>query len=197
MARIRQRRRKADAATMRPVTALAGGLVASAAGTLAMDLTLYARYRRAGGTQRFRDWEFSSGVTSWDGAPAPAQVGKRLVEGLFLRELPDHDAALVNNVTHWGYGMFGGAQYGLLAGSVARSRLRHGLLFGSAVWAAGYVVLPAARLYEPIWKYDLATLARDYSAHLVYGLGTAAVFGALRTHPNRRRPARDQGSSLV
>jgi len=176
---------------MRPVAALAGGLVASAAGTLAMDLTLYARYRRAGGTQHFREWEFSSGVTSWEGAPAPAQVGKRLVEGLFLRRLPDHDAALMNNLTHWGYGMFGGAQYGLVAGSMARSRLRYGLLFGSAVWAAGYVVLPAARLYEPIWKYDVGTLARDYSAHLVYGLGTAAAFGALRARHGR--PAADQG----
>jgi len=35
------------------------------------------------------------------------------------------------------------------------------------------VILPATKLYEPIWKYDLKTLASDLSAHLVYGLATA------------------------
>ena len=36
--------------------------------------------------------------------------------------------------------------------------------------------MPAAKLYEPIWKYDRRTLAKDLSAHLVYGLTTATVF---------------------
>jgi hypothetical protein len=40
-------------------------------------------------------------------------------------------------------------------------------------------VLPAAGLYEPIWKYDRKTLAKDLSAHLVYGVITAAVFDRL------------------
>jgi hypothetical protein len=43
----------------------------------------------------------------------------------------------------------------------------------------GPVVLPAARLYEPIWKYDRVTLAKDLSAHLVYGPGTAAALRLL------------------
>ena len=47
------------------------------------------------------------------------------------------------------------------------------------MWAAGYVVLPAAKLYQPIWKYDRATLTKDLSAHLVYGLGTATVLRLL------------------
>ena len=47
------------------------------------------------------------------------------------------------------------------------------------VWANGYVVLPAAKLYEPIWKYDVKTLGNDLSAHLVYGLATAAAWRLL------------------
>jgi len=35
--------------------------------------------------------------------------------------------------------------------------------------------LPAATLYQPIWDYDAKTLANDLSAHLVYGLATAAA----------------------
>jgi hypothetical protein len=41
------------------------------------------------------------------------------------------------------------------------------------------VILPAAKLYQPIWKYDLKTLANDLSAHLVYGLATATALRVL------------------
>lgn len=33
-------------------------------------------------------WEFSA-VEKWDGAPAPAPIGERLIEALFQPELPD------------------------------------------------------------------------------------------------------------
>jgi hypothetical protein len=164
-----------------PAGAIARGLAAGVIGTAAMDAFLYARYRRDGGETGFAAWEFSAGVTGWDQAPAPAQVGKRLVEGLFGVELPDRRAALVNNVTHWAYGILGGAQYGVVAGSLREPRVRHGLPFGAGVWASGYVVLPAAKLYEPIWKYDLKTLAGDLGAHLVYGLATASGLRLLST----------------
>ena len=51
-----------------------------------------------------------------------------------------------------------------------------GAPFGASVWASSYVVLPAAKLYRPIWEYDRRTLAKDLGAHLEYGLTTAAVF---------------------
>lgn len=112
------RRGRTSRTAISPLGAVARGLVAGAAGTLAMDALWYERYRRAGGDSNFAEWEFSSGVCSWDQAPAPAQVGKRLVEGLFKRELPASRAALVNNITHWAYGMLGGTQYGIVAGSL-------------------------------------------------------------------------------
>jgi Protein of unknown function (DUF1440) len=160
-----------------PIGAIGRGLLAGAVGTAAMDALLFVRYRRSGGEQPFTRWELSAGVVSWEQAPAPAQVGKRLVEGLFGVELPPARARLVNNVTHWAYGMFAGALYGIAAGSLPAPRTRYGLAFGAAVWASGYVVLPAAGLYEPIWKYDARTLADDLSAHLVYGVATAAALG--------------------
>jgi hypothetical protein len=176
---------------MTPLGAVTRGLLASAVGTLAMDVLWFARYRRAGGDRSFTAWELSSGVQSWEQAGAPAQVGRRLVEGLFERELPPQRAALVNNLTHWGFGMFGGAQYGIVVGSLGAPRIRYGLPFGASVWATGYVVLPAAKLYQPIWEYDRKTLARDLSAHLVYGLGTATVFNLLsRKGASCRRPSR-------
>jgi hypothetical protein len=167
------------APVMTPIGAVARGLAAGAVGTLAMDLLLFARYKRGDGKAGFREWELSEGVRSWDEAPAPAQVGRRLVEGLFQTVLPDRRARLVNNVTHWGYGIVNGAPYGLVVGSLPTSRAWFGLPFGAAVWGSGYVVLPAAGLYRPIWEYDRRTLANDLSAHLVYGLTTAAAFRVL------------------
>ena len=165
--------------TSTPAAAIARGLLAGALGTAAMDALLYERYRRDGGESNVEDWEFSAGLTSWDEAPAPAQVGKRLVEGLFGVELPAKSVPVVNNLTHWAFGILNGAQYGIVAGSLKRPKIRHGLLFGATVWASGYVVLPAAKLYKPIWEYDAKTLAKDLSAHLVYGLATATAVQAL------------------
>ena len=173
------------AGTMTPLAAVAKGLVAGVIGTLAMDASLFARYKAAGGGGGFSAWEFSSGLSGWEEAPAPAQVGKRLVEGLFARELPPGRAALVNNLTHWVYGVLGSAQFGLVAGSLRTPRILYGLPFGAGVWAAGYAVLPAAKLYQPIWEYDRGTLAKDLGAHLVYGLGTAAAFKLLSPSPRR------------
>jgi hypothetical protein len=141
-----------------------------------MDMLWFYRYKRGGGEQGLLGWEFSAGLDDWSRAPAPAQVGKRLFEGLFQRELSAHYAALTNNLMHWMYGLGWGATYGVVAGSVRIPTLRSGLVFGTVVWVTDYIVLPLAQLYKPVWQYDIATLARDYSAHLVYGVTTAVAF---------------------
>ncbi|MGY2702254.1 MULTISPECIES: hypothetical protein [unclassified Nocardioides] len=170
-----------------PLGALTRGLVAAVAGTLAMDVLLFTRYRRGGGDDAFGAWESSSGLDRWEDAPAPAQVGRRLVAGVIQRDLPARRARLVNNLTHWGYGAFAGLPYGVLVGSLRTPRVAYGAPFGAGVWATGYVVLPRLGLYQEIWEYDRVTLAKDLSAHLVYGITTAAVFRLLST---RRRAER-------
>ena len=159
-------------------TAVARGVLASAVGTLAMDLFLYRRYRREGGQSSFANWESSAGLTSWDDAPAPALVSKRLIERALRRELPPTHVRALNNLTHWSYGMAAGAPYGLL-GAFRPTKLRYGVPFGAGVWAGGYAVLPALRVYRPIWEYDLETLLRDLRAHLVFGVATAGTYRAL------------------
>jgi hypothetical protein len=160
------------------VRSIARGVDASALGTLVMDTLLYGRYRHVGGGSTFRAWESSEGVEAWEHAPAPALVGKRLLETLTRREVPPRYARLLNNVTHWGFGLAAGAAYGVLMRS-RRSRVWYGLPFGAAVWAGGYVVLPRLGVYEDLWEYDLATLEKDLSAHLVFGTATAAAFSFL------------------
>lgn len=163
-----------------PAQALARGLVSGAVGTAAMDLLLFRRYRRGGGKVRFADWELSRGLDSWKDAPAPAQVGRRVIEGVFHRPAPPQRAALIGNVTHWAYGLFWGTQYGLLAGSLrGTATVASGVVFGTIVWTGDYVVLPLMKIYRPIWRYDARTLADDLTAHFVYGMATAGTFRRL------------------
>jgi hypothetical protein len=157
------------------------GVVASALGTLAMDGSLYRRYRQDGGDADFPGWEFSEGVESWENAPGPALVAKRLLEGVLGHDVSPRYARSLNNLTHWGFGLANGAAYGVLLGARRKPTVWFGPPFGAAVWASGYVVLPLLGVYKPIWKYDFETLRKDLSAHLVFGTTTAATFSLL-TH---------------
>jgi hypothetical protein len=163
-----------------PVGAVWRGAVAGAVGTAAMDLLWFYRYRRGGGESGFAAWELSAGLSSWEDAPAPAQIGKRLGEAFLQRQIPVGRATLVNDLMHWSYGLFWGAQYGIVAGSFAAAqRLRAGVAFGATVWAGDYVVLPLAKVYKPIWEYDPKSLLDDLTAHLLFGVGTATAFRIL------------------
>lgn len=168
---------------MSPLGAVTRGLVAGAVGTAAMDLLMYSRYKRGGGEQGLVEWESAAGLDDWDEAPAPAIVGQRVVEGVFQVKLAPHWARATNNVTHWATGILWGAQHGIVAGSARTPRAWHGLVLGTAAWSSSYVVLPLAKLYQPIWEYDAKTLAQDYSAHLVYGAAAGLTFRMLAPKP--------------
>lgn len=161
--------------SLTPLAAVAYGVVAGVAGTVCMDAARYLRYRRSGGTESPREWEFAP-VTGWAQAPDPGKVGKRLLEGFTQREVPDRWAWLMSTAMHWSYGSAWGAVYGIVAGSVRRPSPWLGVPFGAAVWTTAYLALPEAGLYEPIWKYSPRTLAEDLSAHLLFGLGTGTCF---------------------
>jgi hypothetical protein len=156
------------------------GAVAGAIGTSAMDYLLYRRYRRDGGKETFWHWESAAGVTSWDQASAPGQVGRKLERLLAGGEPPpDRWARTTTNVLHWATGIGWTVQYGVLASRTAAHPLVRALSLGPVVWLSGYVVLPLAGVYKPIWEYDARTLADDLSAHLVFGLTTSAAFAVL------------------
>ena len=144
-----------------------------------MDMVWFARYKRDGGEQGLLAWEFGADVKSWADVSAPGQLGKRVVEGFLQHELPERWARFTNNAVHWITGVAWGAQFGIVAGSTKRPKARWGLVLGPVVWLSGYAVLPFADLYKPIWEYDARTLAKDLSAHVVYGATTTAVFAAL------------------
>ena len=143
-----------------------------------MDLYWYARDRMQGKQQPLLQWEFGA-AKDWDSVGPPAQLGKRLFEALTQRPLDAEWAPLTNNLMHWGYGSQCALLYGIAAGSTRDKRIAYGLLLGGGVWLSSYIILPIAKLYQPIWMYDAKTLATDLGAHLAYGVATAAAFKAL------------------
>jgi hypothetical protein len=161
-----------------PLAAVASGALAGVVGTVCLDTIHYLEYRRHGGTQDLLAWEFTP-VETWEQAPDPGQVARRVIEGFTQRKLANRWAWPVSTAMHWGFGAGTAALYGILAGSLRRPRAAHGLPFGAMVWAAGYVVLPEGGLYKPIWEYDAKTLAWDLTAHLAYGAGTGITFRLL------------------
>jgi hypothetical protein len=162
-----------------PLGAVARGILAAAVGTAAMDALWYARYRKDGGQSPLLEWEFHV-PESWEKAPVPAQVGRRLTEGFLGRPLPQAAIGPMTMSMHWGYGSFWGSLFGMLAGSAHGGSLLMGPLFGAGVWATDYAVLPLGGFYKPIWQYDAKTLWQDLSAHLLFGSATGAVFSVLK-----------------
>jgi hypothetical protein len=158
---------------------VAAGALAGAVGTLAMDTVLYLRYKREGGKESFLHWEFAAGVTSWEQASAPGQLGEKVEHALTGQTPPDSWARPTTNLVHWATGVGWGMQYGALSRSTSRHPKLRARALGPAAWLSGYVVLPLAKVYKPIWEYDSSTLAKDLSAHLVFGRVTSAVYTAL------------------
>jgi hypothetical protein len=157
---------------------MGAGVLAGLAGTVCLDAVNYLKYRRSAGTDDPISWEFAP-IESWEKAPAPGQVAKRLIEGFTQREIPDRAAFLISTVAHWGYGAAAGAAYGVVAGSLPTPRARYGVAFGAAVFGNDYVAMPIAGLYKPIWRYSLKVLGVDLGAHLAYGVGTGIAFKTL------------------
>lgn len=155
------------------------GAVAGAVGTTAMDLLLYGRYRRDGGKDSFVRWEFAGGVTSWDEASAPGQMGRKVERIVTGAEPPDSWARPTTNLVHWATGIGWGIQYGAIARATGAYPWLRAVALGPSAWISSYVILPLAKVYKPIWAYDARTLADDLSAHLVFGTTTAGAFAAL------------------
>jgi hypothetical protein len=116
---------------------------------------------------------------TWAEAPAPAQLAKRVSEGLFNKRVVKRQAPLITTTVHWSYGAALGGAYGLAASRLHRNPALQGVAFGTAVWGLAYASLAPLGIYEAPWRYPAKALGIDFSYHLVYGLGVAAAFDAL------------------
>lgn len=115
-----------------------------------------------------------------EASTTPPEVGKRVIRGMFHRRFDEDQTGALNNVMHWSYGTGWGTVYALSDGIVTPPAVPRGLAFGTLVWGASLLELPAMKLAPPVWEYPRLELALDVSYHLVYGVAVAAAYEALR-----------------
>jgi hypothetical protein len=146
-----------------------------------MDALWYARYRRDGGTDPFGAWETSAGLEKWEQASAPGQVGRKVLDAALHGPPPEQWARTTTNVVHWATGIAWGAQFGAAVAVLPRHRTLFAIALGPVAWLTSYLVLPLIKVYKPIWEYDAPTLAKDLSAHVVFGATAGTVFRTLNS----------------
>ena len=147
-----------------PLGAAIGGVVAGAVGAAVMTAAQTAYYK----------------AMDTEGSSTPAEVGKRIAEGVLKRDVDDATYERLNSVMHWLYGSSLGVAYGLAAGNRSANPLAGGALFGTGVWAwSSGVMLPAMQLAPPVWQMGPASIAPDLGFHVVYGIGTALGYRML------------------
>jgi hypothetical protein len=152
-------------------------LAAGAAGTAAMTghqaIRTWLAHRKAQPVAADANADGGERPDPWASAPAPAQVGKRLIEGVLGWRVPPKAIPALTQVMHWSYGTLWGSVYSLAADSSrSRARLR-GPLFGLGVWAASYAQLVPLGIYKPPWRYPVGSLADEIGYHLTYGTTVA------------------------
>jgi len=129
-----------------PLGAVTRGLAAGLLGT-----ALFTGYRTLRGRGDVESPEEARG-SDWSEAPPPAQVGQRLVEGVFQHDVPREKGGRLQMIVHFGYGTFWGAVYGLVHESRKGSAAVDGVGLAAAVVATDYTLLPAMGLYRPPWN---------------------------------------------
>ena len=161
-----------------PLGAVACGVAAGVVGTACMTAVqeVMSRRRKARAPRAADNGQ----ADPWKKAPAPAQLAKRVIEGVTQHEVPVERISLLTNAVHWGYGTALGGLYGLLEGSLRPQPAVHGPIFGLGVWAWSYATLVPLGLYKPPWHYKASSIATDVSYHLAYGSGVAAGYALLR-----------------
>lgn len=157
------------------VGTLVKGALAGAVGTLAMDLLWYRRQQESDGSQDFTQWEFTD-ADDLDEAGAPARFAEQATDVVGV-ELPDEHAGAANDVVHWATGIANGMAHAVFQGG--RNPLVGGALTGVTAFANSYAVLGAMGIYDPPWEYEPTALAKDLSAHMVYGVTTGLAHAAL------------------
>jgi len=140
--------------------AVGKGLVAGAAGTVAMTVssTLEAKLRKRGSSS----------------APADA-AGKVL--GVQSRD--EAGEARFGTVVHWAYGTSWDAVRGLLH-AIGMDGGRATATHFAAVWGSELAMLPALGVAPPPWESEPKEVAIDAVHHAVYAIATGLAFAALQ-----------------
>ena len=142
--------------------AIGKGLLAGAAGTLAMTAAQMVE-------MRLQDRESSS---------TPAAAAEKVLKVRFVDESARERAT---QIVHFGYGTGLGALRGAL-GAAGLSGAAAAATYFATVWGLEMVMLPALGLSPPITRWSKEQVASDAGMHAVYAGATSAIYDWLDAH---------------
>ncbi len=112
---------------------------------------------------------------------AAERLANTISVGVFDHELTKSAKYTAGTALHYAYGVSMGALYGAAAEIAPVITVGAGLTYGAAIWVtADEGIVPALGLSKSSAEYPLSIHAYAFASHLVYGLTTEIVRGAVR-----------------
>jgi len=112
---------------------------------------------------------------------AAVRAANAVSELVFEHRMTKGEKEAGGAVAHYAMGVASGAIYGALAELLPEATVGTGMPFGAAVWLiADELVVPALGLSKSPTEYPLETHVYSVASHIVYGLTTEVVRGAVR-----------------
>ncbi len=109
-------------------------------------------------------------------------MAQRIAYRTLGRPLDRGELAIAAPAVHYAFGALMGALYGAAADAAPQVRASAGAGCGAALWvAADEIAMPLLRLSGPPTRRDGELHAQSFASHLVFGVATEAVRGAVRT----------------
>jgi hypothetical protein len=186
-----------------PLGVVLKGALAGIMGTLALGTAMK-------GAQWAVRWRDGDGDGSGGASESPAGIGasealagtqvqapfldestelfvQKVATGLFGASLSGSARAAAGVATHFAYGGFWGAVYGVLQSSLRLPAALHGPLYGLIVWLIGPATLvPAMGIMPPLQRQGTRRALLVAGFHLAYGLGLGLTFEACAGRERRR-----------
>jgi putative membrane protein len=112
---------------------------------------------------------------------ATERLANIVSENVFQHELTKDEKSVAGTVIHYGFGVTSGALYGTLAELAPGVTTGAGMPFGAVIWlTADEGLVPLLGLSKPPTEYPPSVHAYSLASHLVYGLATELLRGAVR-----------------
>jgi putative membrane protein len=112
---------------------------------------------------------------------ATVKAARAISEGIFGRELKEHEKKAAGAAVHYAFGTATAGFYGAVAEFEPEVTCGAGLPFGAAFWlVADETAVPLLGLSKPPTEYPVSTHAYALASHLVYGLTAELVRRAVR-----------------
>jgi putative membrane protein len=112
---------------------------------------------------------------------ATVKAARAISEGIFGRELKEHEKKAAGAAVHYAFGTATVGLYGAVAELAPEVTTGMGLPFGAAFWlVADETAVPLLGLSKAPTEYPLSTHAYALASHLVFGLTAEIVRRALR-----------------